>query len=59
MQKFAVRAPDDNNQKTPAQRTREAGLPATHQKKSNWPFLVADTPAIGPDRDASQPVRPS
>lgn len=34
MQKFAARTPDDNNQKTLAQRTREAGLPATHQKKN-------------------------
>ena len=59
MQKFTVRALNDDNQKTLEQRAREAGLPAAHPKKANWPFLVADTPATKPDHDASQPARPS
>jgi len=59
MQKFNVRALNDNSQKTLEQRDRETGLPAAHQKKTNWPFLVADTPAATPDHNTNQPAFPS
>ncbi|MHB1249921.1 MAG: hypothetical protein ACYCZL_11080 [Polaromonas sp.] len=59
MQKFNVRVLNDDSQKTLEQRARETGLPAAHQKKMNWPFLVADTPVATPDHDTNQPVLPS
>ncbi len=59
MHKFNVRAPNDDSQKTPEQRTRESGLPAVHQKRTIWPFLVADTPAATPENDTDQPAFPS
>lgn len=59
MQKFNIRALNDNSQKTLEQRARETGLAAAHQKKTNWPFLVADTPAATSDHDTNQPAFPS
>ncbi len=59
MPKFTLRALNGNSQKTLEQRAREAGLPAAHAKKTNWPFLVAGTSATKPAHDANRSVRPS
>lgn len=59
MQEAAVPSFDDESQKTLEQRAKGAVMPTAPRKRGNWPFLVADTPAIKADHEADQTARPS